>query len=268
MSRSLAAANVVILILLGIIALLYFDKLRTSLMPPTYDDAYSFRRIDVTLGWVDTGLVIKKSQPIGILTSGVISTDWVSHDAKRDVRPNFYIYPDGLAMREDLVPGCRIEPDFPPYALLGRVAGGKPFFIGHYREIAIPGKFEVLINILFWGKRNDQTCKHPPRLETREVYSSMYDKYFTTDWNGAILWDNVEEDISSSLNRTYGFFAYRIWNLIDEIPLYPFLPPTAGELEKLYGSHPRYNTRLEVVRAKDEEEERERRRKAAEEAEK
>jgi hypothetical protein len=205
-------ANVVILLLIAALALLSIDRVAERLMPPLYDDADSFIRIDPKPGWTATAIAIEATRPIGIVASGRVSTPRLTRAITSGRRPR-QVGPDGANVPEQEIADWREENDFRAFALLGRVDGGAPFLVGAVGEVRTPGRLELKINCPLWDK-------------TR------------TPRSGTIAMPFVKRPLTeqelSNLQQLQGFFAVRTWILGTPPPVTPHLPPTAAEITARY----------------------------------
>lgn len=216
MDKKVAAANAVLLLIFAAFVLLYFDRVRERIFPPMFDDARSFGRVDPRPGWVDTGIDIQEGRPIGIIVSGKVSTPRLTHDTGSERNKPRDVGPEGAQVREELIPAWRELDDFPAFALLGRVNGGKPFLVARSTEVALPGRLELKINCPLWDKtfRNEP---EPGAMEPRRRKGPLTDE----EWK--------------HLRGVRGFFAYRTWVLGNPRASQPHLPLTGVEITAKYG---------------------------------
>ena len=212
MHTNAARANIVILILFATMVLFYFDEVRERLLPPMYDDASSFSRVEPRPGWTDTGIIVRENRPVAVIASGKISTPRLTHSTASVRNKPFEIGPEGADLREELLPDWREEDDFPAFALLGRVNGGKPFLVGRGLRITTSGRLELKINCLLW----DKSILDAPGTSRRRRKGPLTAQEVT------------------NLRLIRGFFAYRTWELGSQAPQEPHLPGTASEITKIY----------------------------------
>lgn len=216
MNAGVTRANAIMVLLFAMIVLLQFDTIRDRFFPPMYDDARSFSRVDPQPGWIDTGITITESQPIGIIASGRIATPRLTHTTAGQDNKTYDVGPEGAQIPEDRIPDWREEDNFRAFALLGRVNGGKPFLVGRTKEVAVPGKLELKVNCLLWDKA---VRYEPGTIKPRRR-------------RGPLTAGEV-----THLRMIRGFFAYRTWQLgTDAPPREPHLPKTAAEISKRYGA--------------------------------
>src|SRR5262245_11433272 len=91
-------ANVVILLLIAALGLLSIDWIGERLVPPLYDAADSFIRVDPKPGWIATSIVIEQNRPVGIVSSGRVATPRLKR-LNSTWRP-LQVPPDGAAVPE------------------------------------------------------------------------------------------------------------------------------------------------------------------------
>jgi hypothetical protein len=212
-SQGVWRANVIILLLIAALALLSIDRVAERLLPPMYDDASSFVRIDPKPGWIATTIAIEPNQPIGIVASGRVSTPRLTRATSTGHRPR-QVGPDGANVPEEQIADWREESVFRAFALLGRVDGGTPFLVGAVGQVRTPGRLELKINCPLWDK-------------TR------------TPRSGTIALPFVKRPLTeqelSNVGLIEGFFAVRTWILGTRPARTPHLPPSAAEISERYG---------------------------------
>jgi hypothetical protein len=215
-SRRVWRANVVILLLIAALALLSIDRVAERLIPPLYDDAGSFVRIDPKPGWTATAIVIEPDRPIGIVASGRVSTPRLTHAGVTGRRP-LEIRPAGANVPEQQIADWREVNEFRAFALLGRVDGGAPFLVGGGAEVRTAGQLELKINCPLWDK-------------TR------------TPRSGTIALPFVKRPLTeqelSNLQLVKGFFAVRTWILGAPPAAAPHLPSTGADISARYDGEP------------------------------
>lgn len=214
MDRRVVAANATLLLVFAVFMVFYFEPVRERLLPPMYDDPGSFARVDAKPGWTDTGIVVEEGRPVGIIVSGTVSTPRLAHDTASERDKPYEIGPEGAMVPEELIRDWRELDDFPAFALVGRVNGGRPFLIGRTCQISTPGRLELKINTPLW----DKTLR--PAGTTQPVRKGPL----------------TDEELGH-LRSIRGFFAYRTWDLRENPPQAPHLPMTAVEISGRYGSH-------------------------------
>lgn len=212
-SQRIWRANLVILLLTAALALLSLDRVAERLLPPLYDEASSFVRIDPTPGWIATTIVIEPNRPIGIVASGRVSTPRLARATRTGSRPR-QVGPDGANVPEEQIADWREENGFRAFALLGRVEGGAPFLVGAVGEARTPGRLDLKINCPLWDK-------------TR------------TPRSGTIALPFVKRPLTEqelhNARLIQGFFAVRSWVLGTTPAPAPHVPPTAQEISARYG---------------------------------
>jgi hypothetical protein len=209
-------ANIVILLVIAALALLSIDRVAERLVPPLYDEAGSFVRIDPVPGWTATPITIEADRPIGIVASGRVSTPRLTRPTMTGSGPR-QVGPDGANVPEQEIADWREESDFRAFALLGRVDGGAPFLVGTVREVRTPGRLELKINCPLWDKTRT------PRSGTIAV---------------PFVKRPLTEQELSNLRRLQGFFAVRTWILGTPPAATPHLPRTAAEISARYDRTP------------------------------
>jgi hypothetical protein len=216
-SRRTVLANAVIATVFAGLALFYVDAVRDRILPPMYDEAGSFGRIDPRPGWVDTGIDIRDGRPIGIVASGKVSTPRLVHDTASERNKPHDVGPEGAQMAEARLPDWREVDEYPAFALLGRVDGGRPFLVGRSAEIKMPGRLELKINCLVW----DKALAEPPGTVRRRRREGR-----------------LTDDERAHLRLIRGFFGYRTWEIGAARPQSPHLPLTAVEITQFYDRAP------------------------------
>jgi hypothetical protein len=211
LERKISRANLVILLLIAALGLLSIDRIGERLIPPLYDAAGSFIRVDPRPGWMATSIVIEQNRPARIVASGRVSTP-------RLTRPNstrpIQVGPAGANVPELQIADWREENDFPAFALLGRIDGGAPFLVGAGAEARAPGRLELKINCPLWDKTRT------PRSATIAL---------------PFVKRPLTEQELRNLRLVQGFFAVRSW-MLDTTPAQtPHLPPTGAEIGARYG---------------------------------
>jgi hypothetical protein len=207
-------ANVVILIVIGVLALLSVGRVAERLVPSLYDEPSSFVRVDPRPGWLATSIVIQQDRPIGIVASGRVATPRLMTASVTGDRPR-PIGPRGALVPERQLADWREENDFPAFALLGRVDGGAPFMVGLAGEVRTPGRLELKINCPLWDK-------------TRSPRSGTITAPF--------LKRPMTEQELANLRLIQGFFAVRTWVLGSPPAAIPHLPRTAADISAHYGA--------------------------------
>jgi len=207
----ISRANVVILLLIAALGLLSIDWIGGHLVPPLYDAAGSFIRIDPKPGWIATSIVIEPNRPVAVVASGRVATPRVKRATSAGP---VQVGPDGANVPEVQIADWREENDFRAFALLARVDGGAPFLAGAAAEVRSPGRLELKINCPLWDK-------------TR------------TPRSGTIALPFVKRPLTEqellNLRLVQGFFAVRTWILGTPPAQSPHLPPTAAEISARYG---------------------------------
>jgi hypothetical protein len=214
LKRKISRANLIILLLIAALGLLSIDWIGERLVPPLYDGAGSFIRVDPKPGWIATSIVIEQNRAVGIVASGRVSTPRLKR--ANSTRP-IQVGPRGANVPELQIADWREENDFPAFALLGRVEGGAPFLVGAAAETRTPGRLELKINCPLWDK-------------TR------------TPRSGTIALPFVKRPLTEqellNLRLVEGLFAVRTWSLGTPAAQTPHLPPTAAEISARYGGAP------------------------------
>src|SRR5262249_16927764 len=149
---SVRRANVVILLVIAALGLLSIDKIGERLVPPLYDEASSFIRVDPKPGWIATPIVLEQNRPIGIVAGGPVSTPRRKRATRREGERPRQVGPAGANVPEQQIADWREENDFPAFALLGRLDGGAPFLVGAASEVRTPGRLDLKINCPLWDK--------------------------------------------------------------------------------------------------------------------
>jgi hypothetical protein len=216
MTWTVARTNAVIAFAFGVLALLYLDVVRERILPPMYDEASSFSRVDPRPGWTDTGIVIQPNRPVGIVAAGKVSTPRLAHATDGDPNRAYEIGPEGADVPEERIPDWRELDEFPAFALVGRVSGSMPFLIARGATVTTPGRLELKINCPLW----DKSVLDDPGTVKRRRRSPLSQKEL------------------DHLRVMRGFFAYRTWEVSTAAPRVPHLPLTAAEITRMYdGKH-------------------------------
>jgi hypothetical protein len=205
-----ALGNSIIIFVAVVLTLLSIPKVSEQLLPPLYDDANSFLRIDPKPGWIQTPVVVEKDRPIGVVASGFVSTPRLTRNGTKP----YQIGPDGADVSEVMIPDWREVDRFKAFALLGRVDGGKPFLIGSAGEVRGQGRLELKINCPLWDK-------------TLHVATA-------TDLPHGLKGPLTEVELTH-LRQVQGFFGVRTWTVGAAPAKKPHLPLTAGEISGVYG---------------------------------
>jgi hypothetical protein len=213
MTWTVRRLNAIIGFVFVALVLFYFPAIHERLLPPMYDEKSSFSRVDPRPGWLDTGIVIHEGRPIGIIVSGTVSTPRLTHATPTNDHKLDQIGPAGSELKEELIYAWRELDEFPAFALVGRVDGGKPFLVGERAKIAIPGRLELKINCPLW----DKSVLDEPGTVKKRRRSPLSSKEL------------------ENLRSLRGFFAYRTWDLQSPPPRAPRLPLTASRITQMYG---------------------------------
>jgi hypothetical protein len=214
MRWTVGRTNAVLAIVFTALVMFYFDSVRERLFPPMYDDAGSFSRVDPRPGWIDTGITVQEHRPIGIVANGRVSTPRLTIATATDPNKPYEVGPEGAGVKEAVIPDWREVDAFPAFALLGRVAGGKPFLVGRRANVTTPGKLELKINCPLW----DKSVVDDPGTVNRRRRNPLTEKEL------------------ANLRLISGFFAYRTWDLTTQPPRAPHLPISAAEITQMYGA--------------------------------
>jgi hypothetical protein len=214
MTWTVARTNAVLAIVFTLLVLFYFESVRERLLPPMYDEAASFSRVDPQPGWMDTGIVVEAHRPIGIVASGRVSTPRLINGAGSEPNKPYEVGPDGADVEERRILDWRELDAFRAFALVGRVAGGQPFLVGRRATVTMPGRLELKINCPLW----DKSILDDPGTVKRRRRSPLTGKEL------------------ANLHLIRGFFAYRTWDLAMPAPRAPHLPLSAAEIAVKYGA--------------------------------